>query len=38
MARAIKTRFSFRSEGETLMGNLFLPGPSPSAWSFQSAR
>jgi hypothetical protein len=28
MARAIKTRFSFRSEGETLMGNLFLPGPS----------
>jgi uncharacterized protein len=25
MDRAMKTHFSFRSEGETLVGNLFLP-------------
>ena len=39
MERATKTRFTFQSEGETLLGNLFLPeGESrPASWS-QSAR
>ena len=39
MERATKTRFTFQSEGETLLGNLFLPeGAKPIGIVVASAR